>query len=191
MAARRIVLFVVLVVGAVIGVVAAVASFEVNRVTSTDAFCTSCHSMKFVAADPHFINSAHHVNAIGVRPTCGDCHIPATNWFEETYTHAAKGLHDVIATWTNDFSDPAKWAARRLELAHFVREEMRRQDSKTCRTCHDEAAINPTSERGKAAHALLRDSKMTCIDCHFNLVHAPVPPSMSFIRGSALGQKTK
>ena len=25
---------------------------------------------------------------------------------------------------------------------------------------------------------------MTCIDCHFNLVHAPVPPTIDFIRGS-------
>jgi hypothetical protein len=29
---------------------------------------------------------------------------------------------------------------------------------------------------------------MTCIDCHFNLIHAPVPPSMSFIRGSGIGE---
>lgn len=177
--------------GGVLGAGAILASVEINRSTSTDAFCSSCHSMAHVVADPYFMRSAHRSNAAGVRPSCGDCHIPATNWFTETYAHAVKGLHDVIAEKSNDFSDPAVWEKRRVELAHSVREEMRSQDSVTCRSCHDAQAIRPSSQRGQAAHALLRESKMTCIDCHFNLVHAPVPPRIDFIRGSAIGSAKK
>jgi nitrate/TMAO reductase-like tetraheme cytochrome c subunit len=176
-----------LVVGAVVGAGALIASVEINRHTDTDAFCTSCHSMAQVAADPHFQHSAHRGNAAGVNPSCGDCHIPKTNWFVETYAHVAGGIKDTIAEYTNDFSKPGAWEARRTELAHYVRDEMRRQDSVTCRSCHDASAVKPASERGRAAHALLQERKLTCIDCHFNLAHAPVPPRIEFLRGSNLG----
>jgi len=173
--------------GAVIGAAGIIVSVEGNRLTSTDAFCRSCHSMQFVANDPRFLASAHHTNAVGVRPSCGDCHIPKTNWFVETWTHVSSGTRDVIADWTHNYSDRKTWDERRIALAHEVRDMMRAQDSVTCRSCHNAAAIRPTSERGRAAHALLHQGRMTCIDCHFNIVHAPVPPTLEFIRGSGLG----
>lgn len=176
-----------LIIGGVLGAGAMIASFEVNRATSTDAFCTSCHSMKFVGNDPQFVASAHQNGAAGVRPSCGDCHIPKTNWFVETYAHATAGVRDAIAEFSHDFSDPKIWEARRIALAHEVRDTMRAQDSVTCRGCHDAKTIAPKSQRGQAAHALLREGRMTCIDCHFNLVHAPVPPTIEFIRGSGIG----
>lgn len=145
--------------------------------------------MKFVANDPHLMASAHRSNSEGAIATCADCHIPKTNWFVETYTHAKSGIRDVVAEYTHNYSDPSIWATRRIELAHEVRDVMRSQDSVTCRSCHDAKVISPKSPRGQAAHTMLRDSRMTCIDCHFNLVHAPVPPSIEFIRGSALGAK--
>jgi cytochrome c-type protein NapC len=177
--------------GAIVGAIAIIGSVEVNRHTSTDAFCTSCHTMAGLATDPKFKQSAHRSNAAGVLPSCGDCHVPATNWFVETYVHAVKGIKDVIAQSTHDYNDAAVWEARRIELAHAVREEMRSQDSVTCRSCHSADTIHPASERGGAAHALLREGRMTCIDCHFNLVHAPVPPSMSFIRSSGIGREKR
>jgi len=175
-----------LLAGAIVGAGALIASVEANRHTGSDAFCTSCHSMAQVAADRHYQQSAHRSNAAGVYPSCGNCHIPKTNWFVETYAHVAGGIKDTIAEHTNDFSKPGTWEARRTELAHYVRDEMRRQDSVTCRSCHDANAIKPASERGRAAHALMQERKLTCIDCHFNLVHAPVPPRPEFLRGSNL-----
>jgi nitrate/TMAO reductase-like tetraheme cytochrome c subunit len=172
--------------GGLIGAAATIASVEVNRATSGDAFCTACHSMGHLAADPFFAKSAHRSNTAGVQPSCGDCHIPKSNWFIETYTHVASGIRDVVAEHTNNFTDPAVWEKRRIELAHYVRDEMRRNDSVTCRGCHALAAIHPGSERGRAAHALLSERQLTCIDCHFNLVHAPVPPSSDFLRGSGI-----
>jgi cytochrome c-type protein NapC len=182
-------LLAVLIAGGLLGVGAMLASLEINKATSSNEFCTSCHSMKFVANDPHFVNSAHATNSAGVNPTCADCHIPKTNWFVETYTHAASGLRDMYAEYTHDFSDAKTWEAHRVALAHEVRDVMRAQDSVTCRSCHDAKTINPKSARGQAAHALLREGRMTCIDCHFNLAHAPVPPSLEFIRGSAISDK--
>ena len=184
-------LLALLVVGAVLGAGGILVSLEVNRATSTDAFCTSCHSMTFVANDPHFLNSAHRTNSEGVSPSCGDCHIPKTNWFVETWAHVSSGTRDVIAEYTHNFNDPKVWETRRVELAHEVRNVMREQNSVTCRSCHDAASVHPKSQRGQAAHTLLREGRMTCIDCHFNLVHAPVPPTLEFIRSSGIGGKSK
>jgi nitrate/TMAO reductase-like tetraheme cytochrome c subunit len=186
---RWLLLIALLVAGGVLGAGAMLVSLEVNKATSTDEFCTSCHSMKFVGNDAHFIASAHRGNSEGVIATCADCHIPKTNWFVETYTHVTSGVRDVVAETTHIYSDPSVWETRRVALAHEVRGLMRKQDSVTCRSCHDAKAISPKSARGQAAHAVLREGRMTCIDCHFNLVHAPVPPTMEFIRGSALGAK--
>ncbi len=188
---RWLVLFALLVAGGTLGAGAMLVSLEVNKATSTDEFCTSCHSMKFVGNDPHFIASAHRSNSEGVIATCADCHIPKTNWFIETYTHAKSGARDIYAEYTNDFSDPKAWEAHHVALAHEVRDVMRAQDSVTCRSCHDAKAISPKSLRGQAAHAMSREGRMTCIDCHFNLVHAPVPPSIEFIRGSGIGAAPK
>lgn len=178
----------ILIVGAIVGAAGILVSLEVNRATATNAFCTSCHSMQFVAADPFFQHSVHQTAANGVRPGCADCHIPRTNWFVETFEHVKSGVRDSYAEFTHDFSDAKTWEARRVALAHEVRDIMRAQDSVTCRSCHDASAIQPTSERGKAAHSLVREGRMTCIDCHFNIAHAPVPPTIEFIRGSGLGQ---
>lgn len=177
--------------GGLLGAGAIIASVEINRYTSTDAFCTSCHSMGHLAADAFYAKSRHRSNMVGVQPSCGDCHIPKTNFFIETYTHVASGVRDVIAETTNNFADTATWEKRRIELAHYVRDEMRRNDSVTCRGCHTAEAIEPASQRGRAAHAVLADRRVTCIDCHFNLVHAPVPPSTEFLRGSGLATPRK
>ncbi len=161
----------VLIVGAGIGAGGMIASLEVNRYTSTEAFCTSCHSMTFQANDPYYQHSAHRSNNEGVRPSCGDCHIPTTNWFVETYTHVSSGLRDVYAESTNNFSDPKVWEARRIALAPQVQADMHGQDSVTCRSCHDASAIHPKSEDGQKAHAMLQQGGVTCVDCHSNLVH--------------------
>ena len=159
--------------GAVFGAGGILTSVSINRYTSTDAFCTSCHSMTFQAADPFFQHSAHRSNNEGVRPSCGDCHIPRTNWFIETYTHVTSGARDVIAEFTHDFSNPKLWEARRIKLAQEVRAEMHTQNSVTCRSCHDANAIKPISDSGRAAHAMLRQGDVTCVDCHVNVVHPP------------------
>ena len=177
-----------LVAGGVIGAGGIIVSLEVNRATSTDAFCTSCHTMATVAADPHFRQSRHEANAAGLPVSCGDCHIPSGNWFVETYAHVAFGLRDVVAEYTHNFNDPEVWQKRRTELAEEVRGEMRRNGDVTCRKCHDAAAIRPATEAGRAAHAMLAQGQVTCVDCHINLVHAPVVLSGSFTRGSKISQ---
>lgn len=163
-----------LVLGAVIGAGAIIASTVVNRVTSTEAFCTSCHSMANVAADPHYRQSAHRSNAAGVLANCADCHVPSNNWFVETYSHVVDGIRDGIAEYTTNASDPAAWTARLPALAQRVRDEMQRENSVTCRKCHDPAQIHPASAAGQSAHAMLAQGNVACINCHADIAHVPV-----------------
>jgi nitrate/TMAO reductase-like tetraheme cytochrome c subunit len=154
------------------GAGAIITSTFINQFTSTDRFCTSCHTMAAVATEPHALNSPHENNAAGVRVSCADCHIPATNWFVETYVHGTSAMRDMYAEFTKDYSEPGVWNARRRELAKIERERMRANDSLTCRRCHDAAAIRSASESGRTAHAMLAASGLTCVQCHANLVHA-------------------
>jgi nitrate/TMAO reductase-like tetraheme cytochrome c subunit len=177
-----------IVVGGALGATAIIASTFVNRSTSTEAFCTSCHSMATLAADQHYQQSAHRSNAAGVLVSCADCHVPSGNWFAETYSHVVDGIRDGIAEYTGNVGDPAVWSARLPVLAERVRAEMRDNDGATCKKCHEPGAIRPASEAGRAAHAMLGQTRITCIDCHFNLAHAPVAPSAGFLHGSGLGR---
>ena len=161
--------------GGVVGAGAIVASTVVNSYTSTEAFCTSCHSMRIVAADSHYLQSAHRSNAAGVLANCADCHVPSNNWFVETYSHVADGIRDGIAEYTTNVADPAAWAARLPVLAQRVREEMQRENSVTCRKCHDPARIHPASAAGQSAHMMLAQGNVTCVMCHADVAHAPVP----------------
>jgi nitrate/TMAO reductase-like tetraheme cytochrome c subunit len=68
-----------------VGTEAIIASNVIYHHTSNNAFCTSCHSMAIQADDAYFKRSAHRSNSKGVIASCGDCHIPKTNWFVETY----------------------------------------------------------------------------------------------------------
>jgi nitrate/TMAO reductase-like tetraheme cytochrome c subunit len=167
-----------LVVGAVVGAGGIIASIAFNHYTSTDAFCSSsCHTMTLQAGDPYFQRSAHRSNKEGVRPRCGDCHIPTTNWFVETYAHVSSGIRDVYVELTHDFSDPKTWQAHRVKLSEEVQAYLRARDSVTCRSCHDAATIRPASEAGRTSHALLQQGSATCVDCHANLVHPPASPT--------------
>jgi len=166
-------LIALLLVAAVIGAGGMMASFAVNHLTSTDAFCASCHTMSLQFNDPYFQNSAHRTNNIGIRPSCGDCHIPTTNWFIETYVHVTSGIRDVFIESTTKFDDPKLWQARRVALEQQAHNEIRGWDSVTCRSCHDASAIKPQSDAGRQSHALLAQGGVTCVDCHTNLVHPP------------------
>ena len=175
---NRWLLIALLVVAVLVGAGGMLASGAVNHYTSTESFCaTSCHSMVIQSGDQYYMHSRHRSNNVGVLPSCGDCHIPKTNWFVETYTHVTSGIRDVIAETTHDFSKPGAWAAHRVDLEPEVLATMRAQDSVTCRSCHDASAIHPTSEAGQQSHAALQQGGVTCVDCHVNLVHPAATPA--------------
>jgi nitrate/TMAO reductase-like tetraheme cytochrome c subunit len=173
-------------IGVVVGVFLMLGAEQFDHYTSTDAFCTSCHlTGEYIAKSETYLTSKHRTRTGGVRPGCADCHIPK-GLVPATWTHVVKGIQDLYGEIAYDYEDPAVWEERRPELAHAVRYWMRENDSATCRSCHDEADITPTRLRGQRQHAEAKETGMTCIDCHYNLVHDEVEPSEAFLK--AIGE---
>lgn len=175
------------VVGGVIGLGVALGAEQMDRMTSTDEFCTSCHSMQtYIAEAEAYETSVHRTTRSGVQPGCGDCHIPE-GLVVATYTHAVNGISDLWGQITHDYEDPAVWDAEKGRLAHAARLWFRETDSATCRGCHVEAAIMPERKRGQRQHKEARKTGMTCIDCHYNLVHDEIEVRDSFLESAGAG----
>ena len=169
------------IVGGIAGIVAALAAEEIDHLTTTDEFCTSCHAMQaYIAEAEAYKTSTHQTTASGVRPRCADCHIPK-GLVIATYTHVVNGISDLWGQTRFDYEDPEVWLAERARLAYAARDWFRGNDSATCRGCHEEASIQPQRKRGQRQHAEARDTGMTCIDCHYNLVHDEIEPRESFL----------
>ena len=171
-----------LVVTAVIGVFAgfalALTAEKFDQVTTTDSFCTGCHTMQTMADQQTYKNSKHRTTSSGVRAGCADCHVPK-GLLASTWAHLYDGSRDLIAEWTSNHT-PETWKARRVQLAYRVRDWMLSNDSRTCRSCHTDQ-FKPKRERGQRQHELAKRNKITCIGCHFDLVHSPVRPRQSFL----------
>ena len=175
-------------IGGITGLVAALLAEQMDHMATTDEFCTSCHAMQaYIADSPIYKESAHLTAASGVRPRCADCHIPK-GLVIATYTHVVNGVKDLWGEVTLDYRDPAVWKAEKARLAYKVRDWFRDNDSVTCRDCHEEASIKPGRKRGQRQHAEARKTGMTCIDCHYNLVHDEIEPRQSFLDSAGKNQ---
>ena len=148
------------------------ALFGGEAAVSTTEFCVSCHSMSYPAKE---LKKSSHYGALGVNPGCKDCHIPQglANFHLAIATHVVDGARELILEFKNDYSDIKKFDARRPEMAHDSRMNLKRWDSVTCRACHKDP--QPPGADARAAHDKMRTQKATCIDCHQNLVHKEVP----------------
>ena len=148
------------------------ALFGGEAAVSTTEFCVSCHSMSYPAKE---LKKSSHYGALGVNPGCKDCHIPQglANFHLAIATHVVDGARELILEFKNDSSDIKQFDARRPELAHDARMNLKRWDSVTCRACHKDP--QPPGADARAAHDKMRTQKATCIDCHQNLVHKEVP----------------
>ena len=145
------------------------------KMTETDAFCTSCHEMKQPFQE--LTQSAHYSNEFGIRPSCGNCHVPPT-FFAGLWRHM-RAIDEVWGHLTGKLSTPAKYEARRLELAQNIWAEFKANDSAECRSCHTVSAMAFAKQPAMAAeaHSSLAKSGMTCIDCHKGVAHTLPPGS--------------
>ncbi len=149
-----------------------VAVFGGEAALSSTGFCVSCHSMSYPAEE---LKKSTHYGALGINPGCKDCHIPQglENFHLAVATHVVDGVRELVLEFRNDYSDLAKFNARRARMAYHARMNLKRWDSVTCRTCHNDP--QPPGADARAAHDKMRTAKATCIDCHQNLVHKEVP----------------
>ena len=139
---------------------------------STTEFCVGCHSMSYPAEE---LRKSSHYGALGANPGCKDCHIPQglANFHLAVASHVIDGARELFLEFRNDYSNIKKYDARRPEMAHDARMNLKRWDSVTCRACHKDP--QPPGADARAAHEKMRTQQATCIDCHQNLVHKEVP----------------
>lgn len=156
--------------------------------TSTTEFCVSCHSMSHPQAE--WEGSVHFSNRKGIRAECSDCHIPHEGFdYVKTKVLAVKDLWHTYVT--NKLPDQEAYEAHRLEMAQRVWEEMKANDSATCRSCHsfDAMVISEQKEAAQKMHKLAMETNQTCIDCHKGIVH--FMPEMEVDSSAALGELEK
>ena len=138
--------------------------------TNTPEFCVSCHAMSYPKEE--WEGSVHFSNRKGIRAQCADCHIPEGGWHYVKAKFIA--LKDVWYTFVdNKLPDQEAYEAHRLELAKHVWEDMKNNDSMTCRSCHsmEAMAISEQSDAAQKMHKLAQETNQTCIDCHKGIVH--------------------
>ncbi len=170
---------VALVAGGLAGVLFMAFLIELDHFTSSNEFCTTCHSMTY--AEEAYQTSAHYTSASGVRASCGDCHV-SEGVFSATLDHVIGGK-DLLKQLFGaaDYDDPVVNLLHLPEAAFAARKWFRDRDSATCNRCHVLDAIEGKRANTAAIHREETAGK-TCIDCHYNLVHRKVPDERTFKR---------
>lgn len=167
-----------LVLGGFAGIGFMVFLIEFDHYTSTEEFCTTCHSMT-LAAEP-YRQSVHYLPESGVRASCGDCHV-SPGIFAATWDHFIGGKDVFRQLFGANYDDPIVNAVHVPEAAFSAREWFRSRGSHTCKRCHVQEAIIGKRADTNAIHKEETDGK-SCVDCHINIVHRPVPEEKTFKR---------
>ncbi|MBW7850229.1 MAG: NapC/NirT family cytochrome c [Rhodospirillales bacterium] len=157
-----------------IGVVAAGAFAATVQYTNRLAFCIGCHEMESTVYQ-EYRQTIHFSNRSGVQATCADCHVPHHNVFA-TLWRKVKATNEVFHHLVGSIDTPEKFEARRLALAQNVWAEMKANDSRECRNCHDFTAMNLAMQKNRSAkmHQSAKEAGETCIDCHKGIAHKAV-----------------
>ena len=167
-----------LVIGGLGGVVLMVFLIEFDHFTSSNEFCTGCHSMTY--AEESYRQSVHFNSSSGIRASCGDCHV-SEGVFAATWDHIL-GTKDL---WKQlfgpDYDDPVVNMLHLPEAAFYTRRWFKENSSATCKRCHELEAIQGKRANTAAIHREETEGK-SCIECHYNLVHRKVPDQRTFKR---------
>jgi nitrate/TMAO reductase-like tetraheme cytochrome c subunit len=154
------------------GAIAVIGSEVAIHATGTEQFCTgACHSMQAFTT-PEWKNSPHNKNAVGVRATCSDCHIPR-EYPLKLIVKTRSGLSDIYHELMGTISTREKYEAHRARMAEDVWAYMEKTDSRECRNCHseDHFVLEDQPEKAAKAHVTGPLEGKTCIDCHKGIAH--------------------
>jgi len=161
----------VLVSGLVAGMIVLASTGTFMVYANSEKFCaTACHEMGFLAAE--YKDSIHDRNRTGVRATCNDCHVP--HGYVPNYIAKLGLVYDYWGHFvTGSIATREKFEAKRTELATRVWLDMKANDSRECRHCHNSSKVDPAkaSEKARTRHDKGRIEGLTCIECHFAISH--------------------
>lgn len=173
----------VLVLGGVVVLVLTGGAAAGLKWTNTESFCANCHEMRNNPA-AEFVDTPHDRNRTGVRAICSDCHVP-----QETggmLLRKVRATGELYGKVTGLISTPEKFEEHRYAMAVKVWKRMKETDSRECRNCHTESAMDPDmqSDRARNRHERAKRENLTCIDCHTGIAHVepdgPGPQDIDF-----------
>jgi cytochrome c-type protein NapC len=153
--------------------------------SSSDRFCgTTCHSMMWASAAYH--QSTHYINNVGVRASCGDCHIPYDSGHATTVEYvklllfkADRGVKDFWYESQKSIATKEEWEKRRPALSANFENYLMQHNYITCRGCHSLLSFGgPNSHMKLVVHqGMVKADSYNCLQCHANIGHVYVQPS--------------
>src|SRR3972149_2541165 len=150
-----------------------------DYIFSHNTFCGNvCHVMESTVYR-ELQESSHWNTRTGVRATCADCHVDGR--LTLAMIDHFLGTGELFVNLTNDFSKPGSFEKFRPGAADRERFKFIENDGARCRSCHVMEAIKPERVRGQNQHKEAVEKGITCILCHYNLVHKEVEPSEAFL----------
>ncbi|WP_296763560.1 NapC/NirT family cytochrome c [Sediminimonas sp.] len=166
-------------IGLTVGVlVGAPVADGVDRYFSSNKFCANtCHVMTATVA-AELKESAHGTTKTGVVPQCKDCHISEN--LLGAYVDHIKGTRDLYSSVIKGIDTVEEFEGIRFDAANRVRMDFVANDSENCRSCHVMEKIQPERTRGQRQHVEAKEKNITCIVCHYDLVHKSSPLSDEF-----------
>ena len=153
--------------------------------SSSDRFCgTTCHSMTW--ANQAYQEGPHYGNRVGVRASCGECHIPydaehatAIEYVKLLLFKADRGARDFWFEANRTIATQEEWEKRRPALSKTFESYLTRHNYITCRGCHSLQSFGgPGSHMKQVIHrGLVKESNFNCLECHSNIGHVYSAPS--------------
>ena len=151
--------------------------------TATESFCVSCHEMRDNVY-MEYKDTGHFNSKSGVRATCPDCHLARD--FAPKVARKTAAVRELVHKFKGTIDSREKFVNHRLEMAQRVWAEMKANDSRECRSCHDAKSMDyaKQSRRARQQHIRGDDQGLTCIECHRGIAHQL--PDMKDIDPSAV-----
>jgi nitrate/TMAO reductase-like tetraheme cytochrome c subunit len=168
-----------------LGVVFVALTNHVVNWSSSDKFCgATCHSMSWVNAA--YQQSPHYINSVGVRATCGECHIPydaghatAIEYVKLLLFKADRGAKDFWGEAKKTIATKEEWEQRRPALRSTFQAYLTQHNYITCRGCHSLQSFGgPRSHMKLVIHqGMVKADSYDCLQCHANIGHVYEQPS--------------
>ena len=147
--------------------------------SSSNQFCgTACHSMTW--ASEAYKRSPHYVNQVGVRVSCGQCHIPydsshstPVEYVKLLWFKADRGAKDFWNESRKTIATQKEWEKRRPLLRTTFENYLTSHNYITCRGCHAlDSFAGPRSQMKVLVHKdVINSAAVDCLECHRNLGH--------------------
>ena len=154
----------------VVGMATSFVTTVAVKQTSDIDFCSSCHSMKPMAAS--YLKSVHGGNNdSGVVTKCADCHLPHESLAGYLVQKAKTGMWDMWVEATHDTSK-IDWHEKRHDRHNWVYDT-------GCLHCHENLLVG-TRENNKASIShrayfskqfMIDGKNVKCVSCHKHVGH--------------------